>query len=319
MQDDVLENARSPVLDGVPKRVSRLFKRNSRGLKYTDRGVTRPKIMDYSAYTPHPLLLDCIQSHWSLEEFHTDDTKQHWVHPAACVELTFSSQMTPDALWGVGQTLREAPDQGEVRQGAWLLGLQSAPFGFLSHGLVRVLGVRFYPWGVRRLLGLEPIGAGLPSGAIPKELCDQVAALVARGAFRVALDALETWLLERRRAVLTEPGLGVAAGRTLFDSHGLDRVGALADSAGVSVRSLERGFRDEVGLSPKALARLIRFERCHDVLIQRPDVSLTEFAFEMGFSDQAHFNREFRAFAHHTPGEFARAVRRAIPAPAFSS
>jgi AraC-like DNA-binding protein len=40
-----------------------------------------------------------------------------------------------------------------------------------------------------------------------------------------------------------------------------------------------------------------------------PDQSLTELAHEFGYTDQAHFNRDFKALAEPTPGEFAREMR----------
>ena len=74
----------------------------------------------------------------------------------------------------------------------------------------------------------------------------------------------------------------------------------LAAELGWSRRHLAARFRDEVGVSPKALARLLRFERALELLGTR---TLADIAYECGYYDQAHFNRDFRAFAGATPGE----------------
>lgn len=111
-------------------------------------------------------------------------------------------------------------------------------------------------------------------------------------------------LVER---ILAGPALGPqipwAWGR-LLDSGGLVSVASLAHTLGWSHRHLVSRFHDQVGLSPKAAARVIRFGRALGRL--HPGVSLAELATECGFYDQAHMNREFRAMAGTTPGRLLR-------------
>jgi len=83
----------------------------------------------------------------------------------------------------------------------------------------------------------------------------------------------------------------------------------LAERCGLSSRQLERQFREVVGVSPKGLARLIRFEEIRKRLMFDPALSLTALAHEFEFADQAHFIRDFKELAGRTPGEFAREMR----------
>jgi AraC-like DNA-binding protein len=99
------------------------------------------------------------------------------------------------------------------------------------------------------------------------------------------------------------PAVRAAYGR-LAATHGAVPVGVLAGELGWSRRHLAARFREDVGVSPKALARLLRFERAMELLGER---SLAEIAYECGYYDQAHFNRDFRAFAGATPGELLAA------------
>jgi len=62
-------------------------------------------------------------------------------------------------------------------------------------------------------------------------------------------------------------------------------------------------------MSPKALARLIRFDEAHTRLWNAPRQSLTTLAYELGYADQAHFSREFRALAAIPPSAFAAEAR----------
>jgi AraC-like DNA-binding protein len=83
----------------------------------------------------------------------------------------------------------------------------------------------------------------------------------------------------------------------------------LAEHCTLSSRQLQRQFQDVVGVSPKALSRAIRFEEVRKRLMLDPDQSLTDLAHEFGYTDQAHFNRDFKELADRTPGEFAREMR----------
>lgn len=84
-------------------------------------------------------------------------------------------------------------------------------------------------------------------------------------------------------------------------THGSARIEELVSESGYSHRHLVARFRDEIGVTPKTLARILRFERSVD-LVQRSRTSLTEAALTAGYYDQAHFNREIRALTGCAPG-----------------
>ncbi len=93
------------------------------------------------------------------------------------------------------------------------------------------------------------------------------------------------------------------AWRKLEESEGSVTIGALCDELGWSRKRLVARFREQIGLPPKTLARLMRFNRAQRLLTGDVDVSLAEVAQDCGYYDQAHFNRDFREFAGSTPGE----------------
>src|SRR5262249_33692046 len=63
-------------------------------------------------------------------------------------------------------------------------------------------------------------------------------------------------------------------------------------------------FRQAVGLTPKVYCRLLRFQRAIEGIKSRPAESWARRALAAGFSDQSHFNREFRTFTGVTPEEY---------------
>ncbi len=83
-------------------------------------------------------------------------------------------------------------------------------------------------------------------------------------------------------------------------------VAEMARALATSERSLQRRLGAE-GTSFSALVRAVRVaEACR--LLERPATSLTEIGFLCGFSDAAHFSRDFRASVGATPSEFRRVV-----------
>ena len=75
----------------------------------------------------------------------------------------------------------------------------------------------------------------------------------------------------------------------------------VADDLGVSERHLRRVFRDAVGVSPKAFARLTRFRHAVRAARERTPASWASIAAAAGYYDQAHLIAEFRAIAGVTP------------------
>jgi AraC-like DNA-binding protein len=98
------------------------------------------------------------------------------------------------------------------------------------------------------------------------------------------------------------------AWRRLTETEGLVTIGTLTEELGCSRRHLTARFREQVGMPPKTLARILRFERAVRRLREGGNASLAELAYECGYYDQAHFNRDFRRFAGITPSEFLARV-----------
>jgi AraC-like DNA-binding protein len=119
--------------------------------------------------------------------------------------------------------------------------------------------------------------------------------------------ALLDRLLAREMSDGPMPAPGVAwALRRLRSTGGRASVAALAREVGWSHRQLLAKFREQVGLAPKSMARVLRLQRSL-ALLRRPGAPLVDVALAAGFYDQAHMNREFRALAGCTPRQLLAA------------
>jgi AraC-like DNA-binding protein len=99
----------------------------------------------------------------------------------------------------------------------------------------------------------------------------------------------------------------------LRETHGRVAVASLATELGWSRKRLVARFRREVGLPPKTVARLLRFERARE-LAQRPNrAGWAEIAFDCGYYDQAHLINEFRAVTGRAPETFLQDAAAAGP------
>ena len=85
-------------------------------------------------------------------------------------------------------------------------------------------------------------------------------------------------------------------------TRGAVGIESLAAEIGWSRRHLAARFGDAVGLPPKAVGRLIRV--AHAAQRVHAGDPLADIAYEGGYADQSHFNRDFRELVGCTPTEF---------------
>lgn len=88
----------------------------------------------------------------------------------------------------------------------------------------------------------------------------------------------------------------------------LTRVDELAAESGVSVRTLQRMFREYVGIGPKWVIQRRRLLEAAELVHEGEQVSWATLADDLGYSDQAHLVRDFTAAVGTPPATYARAL-----------
>ena len=117
---------------------------------------------------------------------------------------------------------------------------------------------------------------------------------------------LDRELASRMSAARAPSATVVWSWRRLVESGGRVSIGTLVSEVGFSQKHLIAQFREEIGLSPKTLARVLRFGRAVRIIKSGRGARLAEIALNCGYYDQAHFSRDFHAFAGVTPTELVR-------------
>lgn len=160
--------------------------------------------------------------------------------------------------------------------------------------------------GARRLLGVpasELANRLVALDDVLGRLGTELAERLAGSACARERHATAQRLLARRLSSEHAPAWEVAyALERLRATRGAARIESLAGEVGWSRRHLAARFREEVGLAPKTVGRVLRAQHAAERV--RAGDRLADVAYEAGYADQAHFNREFRELVGCTPSEF---------------
>ncbi len=258
--------------------------------------------MIFHSHVPAPPLNHYIEHSWYYEG-HTAATHADKLLPDGAMELIFDLTDVPKRLY---QSYR-----GRFRtfRNCWISGLQK---GFLIIGNEpnsSMMGVRFRPGGAFPFFGF-------PMTELAAQVID-LDCVWKREALALREQILEQPTPQKKFAVL-EAFLALRARERLAEDRALDfalqemkanepnLVRSLASSVGLSHKGLIDRFHRRVGVGPKFVARVLRFQHIILSIGQRNDVDWTEAAHRAGYYDQPHFNHEFRDFTGLAPAEYLR-------------
>ena len=80
----------------------------------------------------------------------------------------------------------------------------------------------------------------------------------------------------------------------------------LSEMSGYSERHINRLFKSAYGAGPKDYCKNIRFQKIISDIINDPYKENSDYIANAGYSDQAHFQREFKAYTGITPRTFIK-------------
>ncbi|MHB1846409.1 MAG: DUF6597 domain-containing transcriptional factor [Deltaproteobacteria bacterium] len=254
------------------------------------RGVLKPERptgrVDHERFAPSPRLAPFVAHFWTVRwDLRGAPPFLAETLPHPCVHITF--------------------ERGRAQVG----GVATARFRRRLSGQGRVFGIKFRPAAFRPILG-APLS----------RLTDRQVSL--RSLFGRDSDALARAILEApqvsRCVALAEALLAdrlpampaaIAELRNLVERLATDgrftRVEQVAAFAGLTRRQLQRRFLAAVGVSPKWVLQRYRLHEAALLLGGPNPPELASLALRLGYFDQAHFSRDFKAMVGRTPGAYA--------------
>ena len=247
--------------------------------------------MRYREYEPSPQLRAVVEKYWILD----GGPSAAWesILPDGRAELIFH--------YGAPFARRAAGAGVAIQPSAMFVGQVTAPVCLQPRGSVGVAAIRLRP---------EATGAfGPPAGEITNrfEPLDTLARtgivieqLAAAATDRDRIEVLERFVLSCAK-VAPRPEIAFSVS-CLMRRGGTLSIEALASVTGVARRQLERRFQTDVGLTPKAFARLLRMNRAARLVLAGQ--SFADVAISCGYFDQAHMSNDFRRVTQQSPHEW---------------
>ena len=254
--------------------------------------------MVYEEIAPSIQLKHYINCFWMIHSPEQVDIMDR-TFPDGCQEIIFNleTQVRRDD----GQGFFDNP---EVE----LVGQMTRPYNIVTRGRQTFFGVKFFPHSFSAFthesindLKDQSIDAHLLLGKEFRYVIERLHYEPSLQHFAHTMEAFFARRLSTERPRTYQ--LVERAVQHLFSDSDIGNIDALAHRLGVSDRYLQQTFKQHVGLTPKQLWKMIRFQRSFRYL-SGGDESITDVAYRCGYYDHAHFAHDFKSLAGMTPSQY---------------
>lgn len=232
--------------------------------------------------------------------------------------------------WAVEWDLRgEAPERAETlphpsvhmifeRHGrSRIRGAARKKFSKLLEGKGGVFAVKFTPGGFYPFVGV-PVSGFSEKIVTLRDVFGRRGdeldrAVLAEDTDVSRINLVESFLLGHLRKVHKADENVLTVTEIVYEvakDRGILKVQDLVDRYGLNKRMLQRLFARYVGVSPKWVIQRYRLNEAAEELATGESISQSELALNLGYSDQAHFIRDFKSIVGVSPAAYARAARR---------
>ena len=197
--------------------------------------------------------------------------------------------------------------------GSRIVGVMTKRFETVLRGRGRVFGVKFRPGGFRPWLGRAVATITdrriAPVDVFGSAIARLDAAIAAASDELAMIEHATSFLLARTPSPDANVARVAAIAASIMADRAITRVEHLVAATGLDLRALQRLFREYVGASPKWVINRYRLHEALEQIAAGGAIDWAALALDLGYFDQAHFIRDFRALVGVSPGAYMRGMR----------
>lgn len=229
-----------------------------------------------------------IRCYWGTEnphiQFENDDAPE-LVIPDTCVDIIYHIDYTDNTVTGGFCGVNDYSFHAQGR-------------GTISH-IVSTVAIRFYAWSAYAFSddSLQSTMNGYFDVGSRFEWLDKIIRprLLELKTLQEKISFIEHILLKRLYYVRENIVVNNTIQNILLNKGSLG-IANLAKESFVSTRQLERLFHEYVGITPKKLSNLIRYQFLWRDVLAEPDFDVLSAVHKYGYTDQSHLLREFKRY-----------------------
>ena len=257
--------------------------------------------MEYNTFKPHPDLKSIVNFYWTLEVLAEENFQKQRIVPDGCIEMAFI----------LGDDIKRYTSDSEfiLQPRSMVLGQITAPFFIEPTGYVDTFSVSFYPYGFANFIS-EPVQSLVNKETPLHLLFGEVTAneleqsIIKARDTKERIKVIEEFLLYKIHDKKIINNIVKDTVDTLFSTKGNAKISNILKKDSSKRRQLERKFLQQIGMSPKQLAKVIRLQSALKILLNDETENLTNIAYKSEYYDQSHFIKDFKEFTGISPKEF---------------
>jgi AraC-like DNA-binding protein len=194
-------------------------------------------------------------------------------------------------------------EQGAALPESFLSGIITKQTSYMVTGSYAHFGVSFYPHAIKAIFGIDAyeMTDSLPDliNFCPGQMISRLQEATTHD-LRVGI--ISEFLLSR---LIRQKDACAKINPIIHSGYNYNTpISQILSNHKITERSLERHFKNIIGITPKKYLRILRFEKVVEMLNAPMETNLSEFAYNFNYADQSHFNKEFKDFSGFTPSDF---------------
>jgi AraC-like DNA-binding protein len=246
---------------------------------------------DYREYSPDIRLTPWVKNYWSASGFASSEVTPK-VFPDGCAYIIFKFDRTAGTSY------------------AYLLGMRTAFIEADYPKSTQLFGVGFKPAGITAFtrVSLEELTDRRVELALVETLFDKLfyETLPEKQSIAEIVAHTNSCLLKRFSCLYPVESQITRAVDLISLSKGQLSLADVASDVCLCQRHFERKFKSVIGVSPKMLAKIVRFNNALQCMQKHQHADLLTIAVECGYYDRTHLAKDFKLLTGETPTDFRK-------------